>query len=176
MLPVLTTERLTMRALREEDAAALHPAFADPDVMRWWSSGPHQSVSETIEYVVGNASSNDWPTWAVTLGDDVAIGWVVLSPRRPGVAEIGYILRREHWRRGIAREAVSAVIDHGFATLELRRIYADTDPENAGSAGLLRDLGFTLEGRLRAEWETHIGIRDSLIWGLLSAEWGSGDR
>ena len=32
-------------------------------------------------------------------------------------------------------------------------------------------LGFTLEARLRAEWETHIGVRDSLIWGLLEDEW-----
>ena len=36
---------------------------------------------------------------------------------------------------------------------------------------LLEGLGFTLEGRLRGEWETHIGVRDSYIWGLLAAEW-----
>jgi RimJ/RimL family protein N-acetyltransferase len=34
----------------------------------------------------------------------------------------------------------------------------------------LTRLGFTLEGRLRAEWQTHIGVRDSLIYGLLAEE------
>ncbi|CAC9895080.1 unnamed protein product [Aureobasidium pullulans] len=39
---------------------------------------------------------------------------------------------------------------------------------------LVAPLGFKLEGHLRAEWETHIGVRDSLIFGLLAEEWQSG--
>lgn len=167
----LRTERLTLRPLRLSDADSLHPAFADEALMHWWSSGPHSDPARTRDYVAGNVDSDDYPTWAITLGDDVAVGWVVLPPRRDGVAEIGYILRRDHWGRGIAREAVTAVIDHGFDGLGLRRIYADTDPENEASIGLLKSLGFTLEGRLRGEWETHIGVRDSFIWGLLRDEW-----
>ncbi len=92
-------------------------------------------------------------------------------PRRSGIREIGYIMRRDAWGQGYAREAVSAVIDYGFGELGLRRIIADTDPDNAGSNRLLETLGFTCEGRLRAEWETHIGVRDSFIWGLLADEW-----
>ena len=68
-------------------------------------------------------------------------------------------------------EAVARVIDYGFDELELRRIFADTDPENRGSIGLLERLGFQREGRLRGEWETHSGVRDSLIYGLLRDEW-----
>ena len=52
-----------------------------------------------------------------------------------------------------------------------RRIFADTDPDNAPSIAVVERLGFTLEARLRAEWETHIGVRDSLIFGLLEDEW-----
>ena len=171
MLPTLTTERLTLRPLREDDAESLHAAFADTELMRWWSSGPHESVGETRDYALQNATSEHWPTWAITLADDVAIGWIVFGMRREGVAEIGYILRRDHWGQGIAREAVGRVLDYGFETLGLRRVFADTDPDNAGSNALLRALGFTQEGRLRAEWKTHIGVRDSLIWGLLADEW-----
>ncbi len=44
---------------------------------------------------------------------------------------------------------------------------ADVDPDNTASARVFEKLGFQLEGRLRGEWDVHIGIRDSLIFGLL---------
>ena len=170
--PTLTTARLVLRQLREDDAAALFPVLSDPEVMTWWSSGPHQSPAETADYVKGNASEGQgYLCWAITAGDDVALGWVILIDGKPGVKEVGYILRRDQWRGGIAREAVRRVIDHGFDDLDVRRIFADTDPENAGSIALLERLGFQYEGRLRGEWKTHLGVRDSLIFGLLRDEW-----
>ena len=171
-VPTLTTARLVLRQLREADAAALHPLLSDPDVMIWWSSGPHQSFAETEDYVKSNAAEGQgYQCWAITAtGDDLALGWVILIDGKPDVKEIGYILYRDHWGRGIAREAVGRVIEHGFDDLGLRRIFADTDPENAGSIALLERLGFQREGHLRGEWETHIGVRDSLIFGLLQGE------
>jgi ribosomal-protein-alanine N-acetyltransferase len=170
--PTLTTARLVLRQLREDDAAALFAALSDPEVMIWWSSGPHASPAETVEYVKGNAAEGrGYLCWAITAGDDVALGWVILIDGKPDVKEIGYILRRDQWGSGIAREAVTRVIDHGFGEMGLRRVFADTDPENGGSIGLLERLGFRREGRLRGEWQTHIGVRDSLIYGLLRDEW-----
>ena len=170
--PTLTTARLVLRQLREDDAAALFAALSDPEVMIWWSSGPHASPAETVEYVQGNAAEGrGYLCWAITAGDDVALGWVILIDGKPDVKEIGYILRRDQWGSGIAREAVTRVIDHGFGEMGLRRVFADTDPENGGSIGLLERLGFRREGRLRGEWQTHIGVRDSLIYGLLRDEW-----
>jgi ribosomal-protein-alanine N-acetyltransferase len=67
-------------------------------------------------------------------------------------------------------EAVSRVIDQLFAEGQ-RRVFADTDPENVQSRGLLERLGFKLEGVLRGEWETHIGVRDTTLYGLLRDEW-----
>lgn len=170
--PTLTTARLVLRQLRDDDAAALFPVLSDPEVMTWWSSGPHISPAETEAYVKGNAAEGQgYLCWAITAGDDAALGWVILIDGKPDVKEIGYILRRDRWGSGIAREAVTRVIDHGFGEMGLRRIFADTDPENPGSIGLLERLGFQREGRLRGEWETHIGVRDSLIYGLLRDEW-----
>ena len=54
-----------------------------------------------------------------------------------------------------------------FDTLGARRITADIDPDNQASIRVFERLGFTLEARLRGEWEMHIGVRDSLIYGLL---------
>ena len=170
--PTLTTARLVLRQLRADDAAALHLVLSDPRVMTWWSSGPHRSLAETDAYVARNAiEGQGHHCWAITERDDVALGWGILLDGKPAVGEIGYILRRDKWGGGIAREAIGRVIEYGFAEGALRRIFADTDPENAESIALLEKLGFQCEGRLRGEWETHIGVRDSLIFGLLRDEW-----
>ena len=88
----------------------------------------------------------------------------------PWVAE-RWLVVRERQGEGIAREALSALIDHLFSVEGRRRVYADIDPDNIASNRLAESLGFTLEGRLREQWTTHIGRRDSLIWGLLASEW-----
>jgi ribosomal-protein-alanine N-acetyltransferase len=171
--PVLATARLRLRPLRVDDAEALYPALADAELMTWWSCAPHRDVAETRAYFAARIGIDpDWRSWAITLaGDDRAIGWVAAGEKRQRrVTEIGYLLARDHWGRGIAREAVSAVIDQLFAEGQ-RRVFADTDPDNTPSLALLERLGFKREGYLRGEWETHIGVRDSVILGLLNDEW-----
>lgn len=169
--PSIDTARLRLRPIELSDAAALHAALSDPVTMHWWSSAPRTSLAETEAYVRVNVKEKTWRCWAITeRGDDRALGWVNLSERRAAVFEIGYILVPQARGRGIAAEAVSGVMGRTFEE-GARRIFADVDPENAGSVGLLERLGFRLEGRLREEWETHIGVRDTLLYGLLRREW-----
>jgi ribosomal-protein-alanine N-acetyltransferase len=166
------SERLRFRPQRLEDATALHEAYGDVDLMRYWSRGPIATVAETIEYLRPHVDHPDWRGWSIIRkgGEDV-IGTLAASERRSGVVEIGYMLVRSAWGQGYAREAVTRLLDRLFHDEGRRRVFADTDPENDASNRLLEDLGFTREGLLRAEWETHIGLRDSVIWGLLKDEW-----
>lgn len=170
--PILTTARLVLRPIRVDDAPSLFPVLSDAEIMLYWSSGPHATVEETRSYLAAPDEIGERETWAICLThDDGARGWVTANGRRPGVAEIGYILDRALWGQGIAGEAVSRMLDHLFAEKGLRKVLADTDPENEASHSLLERLGFTREGYLREEWETHIGVRDTLLWGLLKREW-----
>lgn len=172
---VLETARLVLRPRRIDDADALFAAYSDHDLMRYWSGPAHDDVAQTRAEFESRRDPA-WRSWAITLkGDDTAIGMVAAGEKRQGnVSEIGYMLVRAHWGGGIAREAVSAVIDRMFAEGQ-RRVFADTDPDNAASRALLERLGFALEGRLRGEWATHIGERDSVIYGLLRGEWAGCD-
>lgn len=170
-LPTFTTDRLVLRPLVSDDADGLHAVLSDEETMRYWATPPHEAIAETRDYVAGNAEQDQWLTWAITEGGGPALGWVVLSAHRDGVRELGYILHRDRWGRGYVGEAAAAVVDHGFAVMGLRRIFADCDPDNVGSIRVLERLGFRLEGHLRAEWHTHIGVRDSLIFGMLGEEW-----
>jgi [ribosomal protein S5]-alanine N-acetyltransferase len=172
--PTLTASHFALRQLRQSDYAAIHKVLSDDQVMTWWSTGPHETAEETEDYIVWNVAIDQGHLcWAITNEEDEALGWIILIPSRDAVYELGYILRRDKWGRGLTKAACILVIEYAFATLSARRIFADTDPDNAGSIALLRSLGFKQEGHLREEWETHIGVRDSLIFGLLANEWST---
>lgn len=171
-LPIMETERLVLRPLRIDDGDGLHALMSDPEANTYVSRPPTTSIEESRERMVTMLADPAWRAWAITVkGDDTAIGDVVSFEKRQGkVTEIGYMLTRAYWGKGYVTEAVTALIDLLFSEGQ-RRVFADTDPDNAASIAVCKRLGFTLEATLRAEWETHIGVRDSLIWGLLEDEW-----
>ena len=83
-------------------------------------------------------------------------------------AEIGYILNRNYWRRGLMQQALEAVIEFAFTTLDLHRIEADVDPQNTGSLAILEKLGFEREGLFRERWLHDGAWVDSVMLGLLN--------
>ena len=176
-IPILVTDRLVLRPLRQEDADDLHPMYSDVEANTYGSRPASTSIEESRRRVAEAIADTAWRAWAITLKeDDIALGTAVIGTvasyekRQGKVTEIGYILSRAYWGRGYVTEAASALIDQLFAEGQ-RRVFADTDPDNLASIAVLKRLGFTLEATLRAEWETHIGIRDSLIFGMLRDEW-----
>ena len=169
-IPTLQTERFTLRPLRREDAAALFPTFADEEQMRYWSRAPFSAEEELADWLTDREwDGRSWSVIERATGELVAR--LVAMPRGQGVAEIGYTVVRHRQREGVASESLAALIAQLLGAEGHRRIFADVDPDNAASNALLARLGFTLEGRLREAWETHIGPRDTLIWGLLAREW-----
>ena len=71
------------------------------------------------------------------------------SPAPAHHLRLGFLLARTHWRRGLMREAVSAVLDEAFAQTSVWRVDALCDVDNQASARLLDALGFVHEGVLR---------------------------
>jgi RimJ/RimL family protein N-acetyltransferase len=79
-------------------------------------------------------------------GDGATIGMCGLI-HRDGVPDVdlGYAFLPAFRSRGFAREAASATLAHGHATLGIKRIVAFTAPDNSRSARLLAHLGMRLE-------------------------------
>jgi RimJ/RimL family protein N-acetyltransferase len=172
MTPTIQSHRFVLRELQRRDAAALFPTFSDPVSMRWWSRAPFDSEAELADWLVPESGWDEGRSWAIVEhGSEQAIGRLAVMDRGDDIVELGYLVVHTRRREGIAREALSALIDYLVRTERKRRLYADVDPENEGSNRLLAALGFRMEGRLREHWTTHIGRRDSLIWGLLADEW-----
>ena len=98
------------------------------------------------------------------------IGLVSLSAvdRTPGVATLSYSLGRPYWGSGIATEVARRVIDFGFSDLDLRRIDAETSPNNLRSQKVLEKLGFSQEGLRKKHRVMSTGeVHDLIIYGLL---------
>lgn len=153
------------------DAAALLPAFADPAVMQWWSRGPFVSEQELAEWLVPDSGWDEGRSWAVVEhAEGAAIGRMAVIDRGDGISELACLTVPEWQGRGLARETLAVLIRHLFDNEDCRRIYADVDIDNAASNRLFESLGFAREGVLREAMTTHIGRRDSVIWGLLDSD------
>lgn len=175
-LPALESERLRLRPLREDDLPDLFAVFADPDVMRYWSTPPMRDLDEARAYLAELARNFDARTgfkWGITRKDnDRVIGTTSLfrldTPHQ--TAEIGYALGSAHWGNGYAAEAVHRVCRFGFEDLALRRIEADIDPRHHASIHVVEKAGFQREGVLRERYIYNDEIQDVVYYGLLARE------
>ena len=179
-LPIITTPRLVLRWISEDDVDSLYEIFSDPQVMRYWSSVPlpnREAAAELQREIAKSNESDRMFKWGLALRDsNNVIGTTTLFNLNldNGRAEIGYALGRAHWGKGYMNEALKALVQHTFEVMELRRLEADVDPRNAGSIRTLERLGFQREGFLRERWHVNGEIQDALFYGLLRREWREG--
>jgi RimJ/RimL family protein N-acetyltransferase len=171
---VIRTDRLNLRRPRASDAADLYDGYArDPDVVRYLMWRPHESVADTQTYLerVHTAwESGTEMTWVLTLGDeDRLVGMVALRPR--GFKhDLGYVLARPYWGRGIMTEAARAMVNLSLEDPQVRRVWAVCDVDNTASARVMEKVGMTFEGVLR-RWVIHPNVspdpRDALCYALV---------
>jgi len=168
--PTFHGARGVYRPLVVEDGPALFVAHGDRLVHHFWSSPAHGSLEESVAYTAATLAVDNSHHWAITQEGGEALGRVSIFLRRDGVGEIGVILRSAAQGKGLTSEALRFVLAHGFEALSLHRIEADIDPDNTASLRLFSRAGFVREALLRANWKTHIGIRDSVIMAKFPAK------
>jgi RimJ/RimL family protein N-acetyltransferase len=171
--PLIETPRLQIRLVTEADLPALLTFNGDDEVTRYLPYTTWQNMNDawawyarmmglqeaggTLQFVVVDKQSAQAAGTCLLFRHDEA------SAR----AELGYVLARTQWGRGVMREALAALIDHAFTHIALRRLEAEIDPRNTASVALLQRLGFTREGLLRQRWSTKGELIDSALYGLL---------
>jgi RimJ/RimL family protein N-acetyltransferase len=157
----LETERLRLRPHVMADAAAIFATYAqDPEVARYVTWRPHQSVRTVREFLQSRALARRAGTafsWAVTLRDGGRIVGNIEARPSDHRVELGYVLARAYWGRGLMAEAVRALTDWALAQPEVHRVWAVCDVENGASARVLEKAGMAREGLLR-RWSLHPGV------------------
>jgi ribosomal-protein-alanine N-acetyltransferase len=163
--------------LEERDVDGLFEIFSDPQVMRYWSSGPlvdRAAAVKLFEEIPKSNAGGSMMKWGLALTEnDFVIGTTTyfnLSLSN-GRVEIGYAMNRSFWGKGLMNEALIAMINYGFNSMSLRRIEADVDPRNDASIRTLERLGFRREGFLRERWHVEGEIQDAYFYGLLRNQW-----
>ena len=176
-LPIITTPRVVLRWISEDDIDSLYEIFSNPHVMRYWSSPPlanREAAAELQREIADGNESETMFKWGIALRDsNTVIGTTTLFhlSLENGRAELGYAMAYAHWGKGYMNEALTALVSHAFEVMELRRLEADVDPRNAASIRTLERLGFQREGFLRERWHVNGEIQDAFFYGLLRREW-----
>jgi len=123
--------------------------------------------------LLGVVRADDWPSenlqavlplFLDELRDPANVGWLCWywidraenalvggggfkgRPSTDGAIEIGYETRPAYRRRGYASEGVAALVNWAFSQMGVRRVVAETAPDNAGSIGVLLAAGFERTG------------------------------
>ena len=145
-IPVITTERLVLRALADSDAGALHRIMGGRDVLRYFPNPDPPSLAKVREMI--EAQRTHWNThghgwWAVTDRRGGAfLGWSGLQfLPDTSETEVAFLLGSDSWGRGLATEAGRAGLRFGFETHDLPSIVAIVHPENRASRRVIEKLG-----------------------------------
>ena len=169
------SDRLLLREFSDEDFQAVHAYASDPDIVRFMTWGPN-SEAETREFLKRartNAEADPRLQFGLAVvrhasGD--LIGSIGLHVDGLN-AMLGFCYARSAWGQGYATEAAQILLDFGFGSLGLHRIWADCDSENAVSVRVLQKLGMRQEGHLRGDCKIRGEWRDTLIFAILDNEW-----
>ena len=105
----IVTPRFVIRKFRESDAEALYWILSDPEVM--CRIEPPYSFEQTRAFLEKAGLGEKPLVWALeeTSGGQL-IGQIIFHPYDESRYEIGWILARAYWGRGIAEEATDELV------------------------------------------------------------------
>jgi len=176
-------ERVRLRPVIDDDLGAMVRYRGDAEVCRFLPFEPQtpDDIRARIGHLFGGTRLDGERSGVVLAIEDrtdgTVIGDLVLFhlDRDAGAAEIGWVVAPAASGRGLATEAVRALIDIAFGVYGLRRLVARIDADNARSLALAERVGMRREAHLvenawfKGRWS------DEIDYGILSREWVLGE-
>lgn len=156
MPPLLESARLILRPRQLADVESYVAMDGDPEVRRYLPPDFRDNFdAETYRRILPSRMAVDFGDglghWSLWLKQDPAVfaGTALLIPvdgRGPEI-EIGWRLPRRLWGKGYAGEAAETVMRHARGVIGERDLVALIHPDNAGSIGVARKIGFARAGQ-----------------------------
>lgn len=164
---VLTTDRLILRPFTVDDAQSVFDNWAsDDEVTKYLTWTTHQSVDDSIAYLtmcVDGYNAPDYYQWGIILkntGELIGNIAVVNIDEEARVAELGWVLGRAWWGRGIMPEAAREVIKFLFDEVGFERITAKHDADNPKSGRAMQKVGMRYESTIKDGGNNNRGVVD----------------
>jgi RimJ/RimL family protein N-acetyltransferase len=163
--------KITLRPIKKEDAQHFMKWGGDPEVTQslFWDAYPDVATAEV--FLRDIAEKHPW--YMTILLDEVPMGAITLDVgkgRAMRRAELGYVIAKEYWGKGVTSEAVRIAIQAGFSELGLLRIDAYVDPDHLSSIRVLEKNGMIREGFLK-NYVIHRGrVRDRFLYAITTQE------
>jgi len=156
----METQRLVLRGFEERDALDLYGFTRSDRVGHPAGLSPHRNLEEARRAVRSMIEKKE--AWAIVNRETGrVIGCVSLQPDAKRSIEsaraIGYMIAEAFWGRGLAQEAVRAVVRHAFLGMGLDIVSAVCFPFNDRSRRVVEKCGFRFEGTLRMARRLYTG-------------------
>jgi RimJ/RimL family protein N-acetyltransferase len=140
---VLSTDRLTLSPLAATDLPYLVALNGDAEVMRYITGRamtPEEVAAELPSLLDSERGLRLWSGYAAD-SSFTGVWFLSADPDDAAAGELGWRLPRSAWGRGLAAEGARALLEHGFFTLGLARLWAETMAVNAQSRRVMEKLG-----------------------------------
>lgn len=159
-----------LRPWTADDLGSLVQNANDPDIARFLTDGfPHPYTEANGKAFIEFAMKGN-PTHIFALEvQGEAAGGIGIHPQQDIMrknAELGYWLARKHWGQGIISRAIPKMVDYGFRTFDITRIYARPFGNNPASQRVLEKCGFRLEAKLEQVIFKNGQFLDELIYAV----------
>ncbi len=147
MPAMLETARLRLSPMAAEDVEALLPIFTDPQVMASFGGAlfDRAQMERWVQRNLAHQAQYDYGLFVVRLKTNGLVigdcGLEQMEVAGATVAELGYDFRSDHWNRGFATEAASAVRDYALGVLGLPRLVSLIRVGNQASARVAEKVG-----------------------------------
>jgi len=150
---ILSTERLNLRTWQATDIPLMAAINADPLVMEHFPSTQDlMRTQKMIDYIIQHYEKHGYGVYAVETKDTHQfIGFVGLDhplfeipnlkPKKSEVVEILWRLSSEHWNKGYATEAATAVLRYAFTELKLDEVFSFSVVANSRSRHVMEKIG-----------------------------------
>jgi ribosomal-protein-alanine N-acetyltransferase len=186
-VPTIETARLRLRPWSERDVKSYARILRDPEVLRYFGSGPRYRLKRAAARILASLSTvearravrslqahwercgfGEWALEEKATGELIGQGGLVDQATwvaEPCRTELGFLLKRDAWGRGLGTEAAAAALEHAFTQLSLDRVISITLLENRRSRRMIEGLGLSRVG------ETHWLGSDVVWYAIDRSEW-----
>ncbi len=179
MHPVrLVGPTVILREIVPDDWRDAQVLDSDPEVVRYQTNDVLDEAGTKAAIARSMALASTAPRTVYDLaiclpGDERYLGRAGLGIARPEhrEASVWFHLRRDHWGRGLASGALTALLDFAFDELGLHRVFGDCDPRNLNSARLMERVGMVREAHFRENYWVKGEWCGAFIYAVLEQDW-----